>query len=88
MLFLCLCLCVTYSYGAKTPPEYGQPIPEEAWQVTNDPTLGIQDAAYLMYYTQFNSTYVKHYRLIRILSEQGKSAAEFAAESRWLNVNA
>lgn len=38
-----------------------------------------------MFYTQYSSTYVKHYRLIRILSEQGKSAAEFAADGRWLS---
>ncbi len=59
-------------------PQYGEPIPAQAWEVESDPARGIQDAAYLEHYTQLKGAKARHYRLIRILSEEGKKAAAFA----------
>lgn len=85
MSLLCLCLALIAAESPAKAPKYGEPIPEETWVLHEDAEHDILDAAYLLYYTQYNSTHVKHYRLIRILSEEGKNAAAFSAESRWIN---
>lgn len=83
--FLCLCLGVLAGHALARAPKYGEPLPAEAWLFNEETENGIQDAAFLLDYTQYNSTHVKHYRLIRIISEEGKKAAAFSAESRWIN---
>ncbi len=67
------------------PPTYGLPIPETAWQVRQDPERDLFDAAFLVHYTSFENQHNRHYRLIRILSEQGKAAAEFLHDSETLS---
>ncbi|CAM2006098.1 DUF3858 domain-containing protein [Acanthopleuribacter pedis] len=84
--FICILWCfafVSFTTLAK-PPSYGEAIPERAWEVVDNPELGIRDAAYLDYYVKFTDINVTHYRLIRILSEHGKAAAEFVAPKEYL----
>lgn len=88
LIFTTLCSLTATTKTEETEtyqqPTYGLPIPETAWQVTQDPQRDLFDAAYLVHYTGFQTKHFRHYRLIRILSEEGKAAAEFSSDSKSL----
>jgi len=56
---------------------YGKPIDVATWQIREDPAKGIYDAVILEEVTQFNQSSIQHYRRLRILNENGKTAADF-----------
>ncbi len=55
---------------------FGQPIPKEVWRIRENPAAGIYDAVILVDRTQFSRNRIQRFRRIRILSENGKSAAD------------
>lgn len=83
--FLCCVFTLPLAVLAKN-PQYGDPIPAQAWEVESDPARGIQDAAYLEHITQLKGLNARHYRLIRILSEEGKKAATFEVDREILKM--
>ncbi len=57
------------------------PISATDWAVVENPAAGIRDAVVLLDTTDFSEKVIERYRRVRILSENGKAAAEFYDES-------
>lgn len=55
----------------------GQPVGEAIWKIGEDPSKDIYDAVIVEDLTEFTTLSINRYRKIRILSENGKAAAEF-----------
>lgn len=58
----------------------GKPIQEAEWRVTTDPEKGIYDAVILEDLTEIRGQLIDRYRRIRVLSEDGKTAASLSDE--------
>lgn len=56
---------------------YGKPLSASDWQVRQQPELNISGAVVLEDHTRFSASVIERYRRVRVLSELGKSAAEF-----------
>ncbi|CAM2063928.1 hypothetical protein SCOR_01095 [Sulfidibacter corallicola] len=61
-------------------PDYGKTLPDSVWHIDENPEKDIRDAVIVNDYWQLNDIYVRRYRMIRILSERGKAAAELIDE--------
>ena len=69
-------LLSSYLLAGDMDVSFGRSVPQEIWDIREQPEREIYDAVILKDITRFTSGFIKRYREVRILNENGKTAAE------------